>query len=111
MSIEVELGTTVADFATVVADLLDDLNDNAVTVLADRKQLDLVADLLTVQSRSPTESQYFFGWRYSNHLTAAFDGDVFVVTPTGWANLLGDWGGTSPALPVSVPSRRYWHDL
>ncbi|MFT4228222.1 DUF222 domain-containing protein, partial [Micropruina sp.] len=51
MSIEVELGTTVADFATVVAGLLDDLDYGQVALLADRKQLDLVADLLQVQSR------------------------------------------------------------
>ncbi|MFT4225902.1 hypothetical protein [Micropruina sp.] len=77
----------------------------------------ITGELITVVCRhghpviTPTESQYFFGWRYSNHPTAAFHGDVFVVTPTGWANLLGDWGGTSPALTVSVPSRRYWDDL
>ncbi len=51
MSIEVELGTAVADFATVVAGLLDDLDYEEVSLLADRKQLDLVADLLQVQSR------------------------------------------------------------
>ncbi len=51
MSIDVELGTAVADFATVVAGLLDDLNYNDVPLLTDRKQLDLVADLLQVQSR------------------------------------------------------------
>ena len=51
MSIEVELGTAVADFATVVAGLLDDLDYGQVALLADRKQLDLVADLLQVQSR------------------------------------------------------------
>ncbi len=51
MSIEVELGTTVADFATVVTGLLDDLDYGQVALLADRKQLDLVADLLQVQSR------------------------------------------------------------
>uniref|UniRef100_UPI002636A818 hypothetical protein n=1 Tax=Micropruina sp. TaxID=2737536 RepID=UPI002636A818 len=51
MSIEVSPGTAVADFATVVAGLLDDLDYDAVTLLPDRKQLDLVADLLTVQSQ------------------------------------------------------------
>ncbi|WP_298129910.1 DUF222 domain-containing protein, partial [Micropruina sp.] len=51
MSIEVEPGTAVADFATVVAGLLDDLDYDQVALLADRKQLDLVADLLQVQSR------------------------------------------------------------
>ena len=51
MSIDVEPGTAVADFATVVAGLLDQLDYDEVPLLADRKQLDLVADLLTVQSR------------------------------------------------------------
>ncbi len=51
MSIEAEVGTAVADFATVVTGLLDHLDYNDVTLLTDRKQLDLVADLLTVQSR------------------------------------------------------------
>mgnify|MGYP000258082601 CR=1 FL=1 len=51
MSIEVEPGAAVADFATAVTGLLDQLDYHAVTLLTDRKQLDLVADLLTVQSR------------------------------------------------------------
>lgn len=43
------------------------------------------------------EVQYAVGWRYSNHLTAAFHGEVFVVTPEGYASLFdgpddgGDW--------------------
>lgn len=51
MSIEVEVGTAVADFATVITGLLDHLDYDTVALLTDRKQLDLVADLLTVQSR------------------------------------------------------------
>ncbi len=51
MSIEVEPKTAVADFATVVTGLLDDLDYDQVALLPDRKQLDLVADLLTMQSR------------------------------------------------------------
>ena len=51
MSIQVGPGTAVADFAIVVAGLLDGLDYDRVALLADRKQLDLVADLLTVQSR------------------------------------------------------------
>lgn len=51
MSIEAEVGTTVADFATVVSGLLDHLDYNNVALLTDRKQLDLVTDLLMVQSR------------------------------------------------------------
>ena len=51
MSIEVEPGAAVADFATAVTGLLDQLDYHAVTLLTDRKQLDLIADLLQVQSR------------------------------------------------------------
>lgn len=40
-----------ADFAAVVTGLLDHLDYDNVALLTDRKQLDLVADLLTVQSR------------------------------------------------------------
>ncbi len=51
MSIEAGIGTAVADFATVVTGLLDHLDYDNVALLTDRKQLDLVAELLTVQSR------------------------------------------------------------
>ncbi len=51
MSIEVEVGTAVADFATVITGLLDHLDYDTIALLTDRKQLDLVADLLTAQSR------------------------------------------------------------
>lgn len=51
MSIGVKPGTAVADFAAVVSGLLDDLCYDEVALLTDRKQLDLVAELLTVQSR------------------------------------------------------------
>ena len=51
MSIEAEFGTAVVDFAAVITGLLDHLDYNDVTLLTDRKQLNLVADLLTVQAR------------------------------------------------------------
>lgn len=51
MSIDVGAGTAVADFAAAVTGLLDDLDYDNVALLTDRKQLDLVADLLQVQSR------------------------------------------------------------
>ncbi|MBP8920490.1 MAG: hypothetical protein KBG85_12355 [Micropruina sp.] len=72
----------------------------------------ITGELITVVCRhghatiTPTETQYFFGWRFSNHLTAALHGDVFVVTPVGWANILGDWQGTSPSLAVGFGRRR-----
>jgi hypothetical protein len=30
-----------------------------------------------------TEHRWLHAWRYSNHLTRAVDGDVYVVTPYG----------------------------
>ncbi len=51
MSIGAEVGIALADFATAVTGLLDHLDHNSVALLTDRKQLDLMADLLTVQSR------------------------------------------------------------
>lgn len=67
------------------------------------------SELLTVVCRdgeaaiTPVESQFFLGWRSSNHLTSALDGDVYVVTPQGWASLFGEWSGDLPALPTSAP--------
>ncbi len=51
MSIEARPGTAVADVATAVTNLLDGVSYHEIALLTDRKQLDLVADLLTVQSR------------------------------------------------------------
>ena len=51
---------------------------------------------------TPIEVQFFWAWRYSNHVTAALDGDVYVVTPQGWANLLPEYSGATPALPSSA---------
>ncbi|MGV8909714.1 MAG: DUF2695 domain-containing protein [Propionicimonas sp.] len=67
---------------------------------------ELMGELITVVCRdgeaaiTPLEAQFFWGWRYSNHLTAALDGDVYVVTPQGWANLLPEYSGDVPALPA-----------
>lgn len=76
---------------------------------------EITGELITVVCRegpaciSPLEVQYWWGWRYSNHLTQAFHGDVYVVTPQGWAALLGEWRGSTPALPPDdqeLPSQR-----
>jgi len=62
-------------------------------------------ELVTVVCRegpatlTSTETQFWWGWRYSNHGTAAFDSDVYAVTPEGWVALLGEWSGPVPALP------------
>lgn len=37
-------------------------------------------------------------WRYSNHLTNAFDGGVMLVTEHGWADFMTDYAGHSPAM-------------
>lgn len=65
----------------------------------------ITGDLITVVCRdgetaiTPAETQFHWGWRYSNHLTSAFDGEVYAVTPQGWANLYGQMTGSAPALP------------
>jgi hypothetical protein len=68
----------------------------------------ITGELVTVVCRegeaeiTPTEEQYFWGWRYSNHGTAALDGDVYVVTPQGWAALVGEWSDARPVLAVNA---------
>lgn len=70
----------------------------------------MTGELVTVVCRtgeaavSAVEVQYGWGWRYSNHFTAALHGDVYVVTPAGWASLLGEWSGDLPALPTDAVS-------
>lgn len=80
-----------------------------------RRWGEMTGELVTVVCRegpasiSPLELQYWWGWRYSNHLTQAFHGDVYVVTPEGWAAMLGEWRGRTPALPAGErqqPSQR-----
>lgn len=68
---------------------------------------ELTGELVTVVCRegepaiTAVEAQFFWGWRHSNHLTASLDGDVYVVTPMGWANLMPEYSGALPALPTS----------
>lgn len=74
---------------------------------ADRRA-GIASELITVVCRAgaasitPMESFFYFAWRYSNHLTAAFHGDVYAVTPNGWVALIGDWSGPTPALPITA---------
>lgn len=62
-------------------------------------------ELITVVCRggeaelSEAETQFWWGWRYSNHLTNALDGDVYAVTPAGWVALVGEWAGATLTLP------------
>ena len=46
----------------------------------------------------PNEGRWMSAWRYSNHLTNAFDGRVILVTEHGWADFMTDTAGRSPAL-------------
>jgi hypothetical protein len=46
----------------------------------------------------PNEGRWMSAWRYSNHLTNCFSGDVVLVTEHGWAALMADAGGHSPAM-------------
>jgi len=68
----------------------------------------ITGDLITVVCRdgeaaiTPTETLFHWGWRYSNHLRSAFDGEVYVVTPQGWASLYGQSSGSVPALSAAA---------
>jgi hypothetical protein len=46
----------------------------------------------------PNEGEWLKAWRYSNHLTNAYDGGVILVTEHGWLDLMTDCVGLSPAL-------------
>lgn len=67
---------------------------------------EITGEFITVVCRegparmSPIEALLFYGWRYSNHNTAALHGDVYAVTPHGWANLSPEYSGALPALPA-----------
>jgi hypothetical protein len=44
------------------------------------------------------EKTWAMAWRYSNHLTDAYDEDIVVVTEHGWASLLSHAAGHRPHL-------------
>lgn len=46
----------------------------------------------------PDELFWFLAWRYSNHLAAAFNGDVYLVTEHGWTGCADKRAGFTPAL-------------
>jgi hypothetical protein len=46
----------------------------------------------------PEELFWLLAWRYSNHLTAAFNGDVYLVTEHGWTGCADHRAGFTPAL-------------
>jgi len=47
------------------------------------------------------DAEVLAGWRYSNHLTDAFDAGFTLVTDHGWYDLMSDLAGHEPALDVS----------
>jgi hypothetical protein len=46
----------------------------------------------------PNEGLWMSAWRYSNHLTNAFDGRMILVTEHGWTDFMTDTAGYSPAM-------------
>ena len=46
----------------------------------------------------PEELFWLLAWRYSNHLAAAYDGDVYLVTDHGWTGCADKRAGFTPAL-------------
>lgn len=46
----------------------------------------------------PEEIAWFTAWRYSNHLTNAFNGDVYLLTDHGWTGCADRRAGFTPAL-------------
>lgn len=65
-------------------------------------------DLVTVVCRegaadlSPTETLLHLAWGRSHHAAPSLRGDVYAVTPEGWAGLASDWRGTYPALALAA---------
>lgn len=51
----------------------------------------------------PNELVWSLGWRYANHLEAAFDGDLILVTEHGWLDLMTEEAGFEPAMLPLVP--------
>lgn len=68
----------------------------------------MTGDLITVVCRdgraeiTPTETLFHWGWRYSNHLTSAFQGEVYAVTPQGWVSLYHELSGPEPSLTCQL---------
>ena len=66
----------------------DDLWHSMITIVARRG--------LTVLGRK--EAEWLYAWRYSNHLTGAFSGDLILVTEHGWVDFVTHQGGYEPRL-------------
>jgi hypothetical protein len=50
----------------------------------------------------PNERNWLLAWRYSNHLTQAFTGNLILVTEYGWCDLMTDEAGATPAVRPAV---------
>lgn len=46
----------------------------------------------------PNEGHWLNAWRYSNHLTRCFSGDLILVTEHGWLDFMTEYADTTPAL-------------
>lgn len=63
--------------------------------------------LMTVVCRRgrvvPMAGEYFWlgAWLYSNHLTAAYNGDVYLVTEHGWTGCMDKRAGFEPRLSTA----------
>lgn len=85
------------------------LRDHAVSLAGQREWLERGWErprfvLVTVVARlgrvvpGPDDFLWLAAWRYSNHLTNAFDGDVYLVTDHGWTGCLDHRADFSPSL-------------
>lgn len=46
----------------------------------------------------PNEGNWLSAWKYSNHLTNAFNGGLILVTEHGWTDFMTHAAGLSPAV-------------
>jgi hypothetical protein len=51
------------------------------------------------------EAEWLMAWRYSNHLLAAFTGDLILVTEHGWTDFMTGMGGPEPRLALATTER------
>lgn len=97
------------------ADLSRILRDVAIELAGEREWVGdrpapITGVLITVVCRTgyvvdtAADWRWLMGWRYANHNSSAFDGDVYIVTPHGWTGILDNRCGLSPVLDRRRPS-------
>lgn len=64
----------------------------------------VVRDGLTVMTRN--EAQWLKAWRYSNHMTSAYDSHLILVTEHGWYDWVSRSGAAEPR--VRLPDQGAW---